>query len=45
MTIECWLDWSDWALPLRVYVVTLRRVQVASITLQIGPLHMAATWS
>jgi len=44
MTLDCWLDWADWALPIRLYVVNLNRFRLINVGLQIGPLMMVLAW-
>jgi len=43
MDFEYWLDWGDWALPLRVYMPTHRYAgRLAGV--QIGPLVLVLSW-
>jgi len=45
MTLDCWLDWHDWALPLRVWALLLHKdwqlyVQIGPFVLSFGPLPL-----
>jgi len=44
LTLSCWLDWTDWGLPFRMYVVRLMRFPLGNVGMQIGPLMVVLSW-